>query len=160
MVTKSAMLHSPETKYKRSNIMFPVTSIALTSALLCTFHYTLVFFLHSENEKWNRKRLLLNHTNIHIKTLIEIAMVLSTNSGSFPSNLHISATFLCWIHYGKFWNLGISNFLWDIQCWRKGQIVINLRGKTDVRNCDLSPRDFCARYKTVLGVAKGFCFSV
>jgi len=30
---------------------------------------------------------------IHRKTLIEIATVLSTNSGSFPSNSHVSATF-------------------------------------------------------------------
>jgi len=29
----------------------------------------------------------------HPKTLFEIDMVLSTNSGSFPSNSHVSATF-------------------------------------------------------------------
>jgi len=28
-----------------------------------------------------------------LKTLIEIDMVISTNSGSFPSNSHVSATF-------------------------------------------------------------------
>jgi len=69
----------------------------------------------------------------HPKTLVEIAMVLSTNSGSFPSNSHVSATFSFWIHPGKFWNLGISNKLWDTQCWRKGRILINLCSKTDVR---------------------------
>ena len=57
----------------------------------------------------------------------------------FPSNSHISATFLFWIHSGKFWNLGISNKLWDIQCWRKK-----------------SQMDFFAPFRTVLGVAKGF----
>ena len=88
--------------------------------------------------------------------LTRIALVLSTNSGSFPSNSHVSATFSFWIRSGKFWNLGISNKLWDIEFWRKGPILINLCGKTDVRNCDLSQRDFFARYRTVLGVAKGF----
>ena len=37
-------------------------------------------------------RLLLNKHS-HPKTLNEIAMVLSMNSGSFPSNSHVSATF-------------------------------------------------------------------
>jgi len=68
--------------------------------------------------------------------------------------------FSFWIHSGKFWNLGISNKLWDIQCWRKGRILINLCGKTNVRNCYLSQRDFFSRYRTVLGVAKGFIWSV
>jgi len=40
----------------------------------------------------------------HPKTLIEIAMVLSTNSGSFPSNSHVSATFSILLRFGEFWN--------------------------------------------------------
>jgi len=38
------------------------------------------------------------------KTLIEITMVLSTKSGSFPSNSHVSATFLILLRFGEFWN--------------------------------------------------------
>ena len=41
---------------------------------------------------------------VHHKTLIEIAMVLSTNSGSFPSNLHVSATFSILLRFGESWN--------------------------------------------------------
>jgi len=33
----------------------------------------------------------------------EIAMVLSTNSGSFPSNSHVSATFSILLGFGEFW---------------------------------------------------------
>ena len=47
----------------------------------------------------------------HPKTLFEMTMALSLNSGSFPSNLHVSATFSFSIHSGKFWNLGILNKL-------------------------------------------------
>jgi len=36
MVTMSAMLRSPETKYKCSKIIFPVTCVALTSATYCS----------------------------------------------------------------------------------------------------------------------------
>ena len=43
------------------------------------------------------------HICVHPKTLIEIAMVLSTNSGSFPSNSHVSATFLILLRFGEFW---------------------------------------------------------
>jgi len=43
------------------------------------------------------------YTEIHLKILIEVAMVLSTNSGSFPSNSHVSATFLIWLRFGEFW---------------------------------------------------------
>ena len=47
----------------------------------------------------------LNHfTDVHPKTLIEIAMVLSTNSGSFPSNSHVSVTFSILLRFGEFWN--------------------------------------------------------
>ena len=41
--------------------------------------------------------------NIHPKTLVEIAMVLSTNSGFFPSNSHVSATFSILLRFGEFW---------------------------------------------------------
>jgi len=59
----------------------------------------------------------------------------------FPSSSlkAVTSTFSFWIHSGKFWNLGISNKLWDIQCWRKK-----------------SQMDFFAPFRTVLGVAKGF----
>jgi len=40
-----------------------------------------------------RRRHHDDHQEAHPKTLVEIAMVLSTNSGSFPSNSHVSATF-------------------------------------------------------------------
>ena len=42
--------------------------------------------------------------HFHPKTLIEIAIVLSTNSGSFPSNPHVSATFSILLRFGEFWN--------------------------------------------------------
>jgi len=41
---------------------------------------------------------------VHPKTLFEIAMVLSTNSGSFPSNSHVSATFSILLRFGESWN--------------------------------------------------------
>ena len=41
---------------------------------------------------------------IHPKTLFEIAMVLSTNSSSFPSNSHVSATFSILLRFGESWN--------------------------------------------------------
>ena len=41
--------------------------------------------------------------HIHPKTLFEIAMVLSTNSGSFPSNSHVSATFSILLRFGESW---------------------------------------------------------
>jgi len=46
----------------------------------------------------------LHAGQIHPKTLIKIAMVLSTNSGSFPSNSHVSATFSILLRFGEFWN--------------------------------------------------------
>ena len=42
--------------------------------------------------------------DLHPKTLIEIAMVLSMNSGSFPSNSHVSATFSILLRFGESWN--------------------------------------------------------
>ena len=41
---------------------------------------------------------------VHPKTLIEIAMVLSKNTGSFPSNSHVSATFSILLRFGEFCN--------------------------------------------------------
>jgi len=47
----------------------------------------------------------IKHTfQLHPKTLIENAMVLPTNSGSFPSNSHVSATFSILLRFGEFWN--------------------------------------------------------
>ena len=37
---------------------------------------------------------------LHPKTLIEIAMVVSSNRGSFPSNSHVSATFSIFLRFG------------------------------------------------------------
>ena len=37
-------------------------------------------------------------------SIFEIAMVLSTNSGSFPSNSHVSATFSILLRFGESWN--------------------------------------------------------
>ena len=48
--------------------------------------------------------LLYESENIHPKTLIEIAMVLSKNSGSIPPNSHVSATFSILLKFGEFWN--------------------------------------------------------
>ena len=45
-----------------------------------------------------------NRWRIHPKTLFEIVMVLSTNSGSFPSNSHVSATFPILLRFGESWN--------------------------------------------------------
>jgi len=73
------------------------------------------------------------------KTLFEMPMTLSTNSGSLQTNSHVSATFSISINSGEFLNLGISKKLWDIECWRS---LINLRGKNNVLNCDPSQRDF------------------
>ena len=43
-------------------------------------------------------------SDIHPKNLFEIAMVLSTNSGSFPSNSHVSATFSILLRFWESWN--------------------------------------------------------
>jgi len=49
-----------------------------------------------------REKNLLDY--FHPKTLIEIAMILLTNRGSFPSNSHVSATFAILLRFGEFWN--------------------------------------------------------
>jgi len=43
-------------------------------------------------------------THTHPNSFIEIVMVLSTSSGSFPSNSHVSATFSILLICGEFWN--------------------------------------------------------
>jgi len=53
---------------------------------------------------WARMCTACSECYIHPKTLIEIAMVLSTNSGSFPSNSHVSANFSILLRFGEFWN--------------------------------------------------------
>ena len=77
--------------------------------------------VRSSWNKWDNDKGSV-HLNVHPKTLIKIAMVLSTNSGSFPSNSHVSATFSILLRFGEFW---------------KGRILRNLCGKKTVRNCDL-----------------------
>ena len=44
--------------------------------------------------------------NTFIPTLLLrlLCMVLSTNSGFFPSNSHVSATFPILLRFGEFWN--------------------------------------------------------
>ena len=55
-------------------------------------------FLHCDNCEKNR------HRHLHPKTLFEIAMVLSTNRDSFPSNSHVSATFSILLRFGESWS--------------------------------------------------------
>ena len=96
----------------------------------------------------------------HLKTLIEIAMVLSKNSSSFPSNSRVSVTFSILLDLG---NSGILQIVRNSMLtgrWWEGQILINLCGKNNVRNCDLLQSDFCTRCRTVLRVAKGFLWRV
>ena len=98
--------------------------------------------------------------HIHPKTLFEIAMVLSTNRGSFPSNSHVSATFSILLRFGESWNpTNCENFTADGSQW-EGRILINLCGNNNVRNCDLLQSDFFDRCRTVLGVAKGIVWYV
>jgi len=92
----------------------------------------------------------------HTKTLFEMPMALSLNSGSFPSNSNVSATFSFWIHSRKFWNpANCEKFNADGRWW-EGRILINLCGKKNVRNCDLLHSDFFARCRTVLGWQRVF----
>ena len=44
---------------------------------------------------------LLPISEVHPKTLFVIAMVLSTNSCSFPSNSHVSVTFSILLRFGE-----------------------------------------------------------
>ena len=46
----------------------------------------------------------MDGTSLHPKTLIEIAMILSTNSGSLPSKSHVSATISILLRFGEFWD--------------------------------------------------------
>ena len=108
---------------------------------------------------------LFSHTSwpvchLHPKTLFEIAMVLSTNRGSFPSNSHVSATFSILLRFGE---SGIRQIVRDSMLtgrWWEGRILINLCGNNNVRNYDLLQSDFFPRCRTVLGVAKGFFWYV
>ena len=76
---------------------------------------------------------------VHPKTIIEIDMILLTNSGSFPSNSHVSATFSILLRFGEFWNpTNCEKFNADGSLMER----INLCGKNNVRNCDLLQSDF------------------
>ena len=72
---------------------------------VATFHKPTVCVMHdyriSEN---NAVRVLYQQNHAHPKTLFEIAMALSTNSGSFPSNSHVSVTFSILLRFGESWN--------------------------------------------------------
>jgi len=61
-------------------------------------------FTRNINITTTRLAFILVRFHTHPKTLIEIAMVLSTNSGSFPSNSHVSATFPILLRFGESWN--------------------------------------------------------
>ena len=63
------------------------------------------FFFQLHVSREFKKHFSTGHdVKIHPKTLFEIAMVLSTNSGSFPSNSHVSATFSILLRFGESWN--------------------------------------------------------
>ena len=74
----------------------------------------------------------LSHINIchlyyiHSKTLIEIAMVLSKNSGSFSSNSHVSATFSILLRFVEFCNPTNceKNFRWGFQTAATGEFFV------------------------------------
>ena len=101
------------------------------------------------------------HQGLHPKTLFEIAMVLSTNSGSFPSNSHVSATFSILLRFGESW-VSTNCEKFNAVTGRRwaGRILINLCGNNNVRNCDLLQSDFFDRCRTVVRVAKGFFWRV
>ena len=93
---------------------------------------------------------------LHPKTLVEIAVVLSTNSGSFPSNKHVFATFSICSDLG---DSGIRKIVRNSMLtgrWWEGRILINLCGKNNVRNCNLWQSDFFARCRTVLRRQRDF----
>ena len=58
-----------------------------------------LFFLYTLYVQDEQTDLTLHQ--LHPKTLFEIAMVLSTNRGSFPSNSHVSATFSILLRFGE-----------------------------------------------------------
>ena len=68
-------------------------------------HLTIIHDLDSRiTAKYSKCQSSFYSMKVHPKTLIEIAMVLATNSGSFPSNSHVSATFSILLRFGEFWN--------------------------------------------------------
>ena len=77
----------------------------------------------------------LRRLHVHPKTLVEIAMVLATNSGSFPLNSHVSATFSILLTCGEFWN--------QTNC-EKFNADWSLMGRT---NCDKSFRQTSSRFE-------------
>jgi len=52
----------------------------------------------------NTRVVKCKYFHAHPKTFIEIAMFLSKNSGSFPSDSHVSTTFSILFRFVKFWN--------------------------------------------------------
>ena len=91
---------------------------------------------------------------------IEIAMVLSTNSSSFPSNSHVSATFSILLRFGELWNpTNCEKFNADGSLMGRTNLDKSLC-KKNVRNCDQLQSDFFARFRTFLGVGKEFFWRV
>jgi len=87
-------------------------------------------------------------------------MVLATNSGSFPSNSHVSATFSILLRFGELWNpTNCEKFNADGSLMGRTNLDKSLC-KKNVRNCDQLLSDFFARFRTFLGVGKGFFWRV
>jgi len=62
---------------------------------------------------------LLRNVHIHPKTLFEIAMVLSTNSGSFPSNSHVSATFSILLYMSTAYRPYAAEYIYMYVSWQR-----------------------------------------
>jgi len=107
---------------------------------------------------------LIKKVQIHPKTLIEIVMVLLTNSGSFPSNSHVSANFSILLRFGEFWNpkKSLCNRL-QFRTLFLPHRFIKMR-PSHQRPVSIESLEICrccfARCRTVLGVAKGFFWHV
>jgi len=109
------------------------------------YMYSLIYVDYLAIVKSGKWSILGRNLEVHPKTLIEIAVVLSTNSGSFPSNSHVSATFSILLRFGEHWNpTNCEKFNADGSLMGR-RILINLCGKNNVRNCDLLQSDFFAR---------------
>ena len=107
--------------------------------------YSLIYVDYLAIVKSGKWSILGRNLEVHPKTLIEIAVVLSTNSGSFPSNSHVSASFSILLRFGEYWNpTNCEKFNADGSLMGR-RILINLCGKNNVRNCDLLQSDFFAR---------------
>ena len=96
-----------------SRLPLPLSSFPchyLDNEKFCRSHCKYLFSLDIDNCHYrdsNSSASLCHY--LHPKTLFEIAMVLSTNSGSFPSNSHVSATFF---DFAQIWGILESDNSW------------------------------------------------